>query len=560
MKHLTYISILLGTMALAACTDDKTNAPFGPDSKEITIGADGGTRTVRIASDDAWIATTDAPWITVSPANGRGTTTCQLLIDSALVETPRQGVIRFQNQQSRDNQEITVKQDGYAYAITLEEPEISVGNFATLDERYFDVKVKTNVDFNVAIPDTTGWLQYDSYKVNIDRGIRPREVTVRFKWNISSIPRIRKAEISFLPKGNVTLDQQDKLRVEQKAAEKIKENTREGDSVALLGVNRSLNSWRNVWDASESMDNWEGVVLWEENMEGYTPEKAGRVKSASFSFFTTKEGIPFEIQYLTAAEEITFFSNSNTHMLSLNTGDAITKLPQLKRLTISGYGLTELHPDFKNLKSLEYLDLSSNSFQKLPSILTKENMPKLHTLIMNANQRSLVYDLSNSVTTDIGGLIEEPEFPRHLLEWELDTLRLSVNYLQGSLPSFGTVDAPQNGWTEFYTEADIDNSANDKGVDTLPRSLIGTPKVMARTKFFAINLNRMTGELPYWLLYHPALNWWVPEILIFNQEGIDANGRTAGFSNEPVNMNYYYDFYPTKTRPSDERDETNTTR
>lgn len=308
------------------------------------------------------------------------------------------------------------------------------------------------------------------------------------------------------------------------------------------------------------MDNWEGVVLWEENMEGYTPEKAGRVKSASFSFFTTKEGIPFEIQYLTAAEEITFFSNSNTHMLSLNTGDAITKLPQLKRLTISGYGLTELHPDFKNLKSLEYLDLSSNSFQKLPSILTKENMPKLHTLIMNANQRSLVYDLSNSVTTDIGGLIEEPGFPRHLLEWELDTLRLSVNYLQGSLPSFGTVDAPQNGWTEFYTEADIDNSANDKGVDTLPRSLIGTPKVMARTKFFAINLNRMTGELPYWLLYHPALNWWVPEILIFNQEGIDANGRTAGFSNEPVNMNYYYDFYPTKTRPSDEREETNTTR
>lgn len=224
MKHLTYISILLGTMALAACTDDKTNAPFGPDSKEITIGADGGTRTVRIASDDAWIATTDAPWITVSPANGRGTTTCQLLIDSALVETPRQGVIRFQNQQSRDNQEITVKQDGYAYAITLEEPEISVENFAMLDERYFDVKVKTNVDFNVAIPDTTGWLQYDSYKVNIDRGIRPREVTVRFKWNISSIPRIRKAEISFLPKGNVTLDQQDKLRVEQKAAEKIKEN------------------------------------------------------------------------------------------------------------------------------------------------------------------------------------------------------------------------------------------------------------------------------------------------------------------------------------------------
>lgn len=555
MKYIIYISLILGTLGLAACADDGTNLPFGPDSKEIAIGADGGTRTVRIASDDAWIATTDAPWITVSPANGRGTTDCQLIIDSALLETPRQGVIRFQNQQTRDNQEITVAQEGYSYAITLAEPEVSVENFALLDERYFDVKVKTNIDFNVSIPDTTGWLQYDSYKVEIDRGIRPREVTVRFKWNISSIPRTRNAEIAFIPKREVTLSQQDKLYVAQKAAAEIKKDTREGDSVALLGVSRSLNTWNETWDTSESMDNWSGVVLWEENMEGCTPEKIGRVRSASFLFFATKEGIPYEVQYLTAAESLTFFSNTNTHQKSLNTGDAITKLPQLKRLTISGYGLTELHPDFKNLKSLEYLDVSSNNIQKLPEVLTKENLPNLRALVMNANQRSLIYDLSNSVAANIGGLIDESEFPRHLLEWGLDTLRLSVNYLQGSLPSYGTADAPQDGWTEFYTEADIAASANDKGVDTLPRALIGTPKVMPRTKFFAINLNRLSGELPYWLLYHPALDWWLPDVLVFSQEGIDANGRTAGFDNEPVNMNYYYDFYTTKTRPSDETDE-----
>lgn len=552
MKHILYITALLGTLGLAACSDDDTNVPFGPDSKEIAVGADGGTCTIRIASGDAWIATTDAPWITVSPANGRGTVDCQIIVDSALLETPRRGVIRFQNQQSNDNQEITVTQEGYAYAITLDEPEVSVENFALLDERYFDVKVKTNVDFDVAIPDTTGWLQYDSYKVDIDRGIRPREVTVRFKWNISSIPRVRNAEISFLPKQEVTLGRQDKLYVAQKAAEEIKKDTREGDSVALLGISRSLNTWSGEWDSSQSMDMWDDVVLWEEHMEGYTPEKAGRVKSVSFMFFATKEGIPFEVQYLTAAEEITFFSNTNIHLKSLSTGDAITKLPQLKRLTISGYGLTELHPDFKNLSKLEYLDLSSNNFQKLPDVLSKENLPELHALVMNANQRKPVYDLSNSIQTDIGGLVDEPEFPRRLFEWGLDTLRLSVNYLQGSLPSFGTADAPQDGWTEFYTEEDIANSANDKGVDTLPRALIGTPKVMPHTMYMAINLNRLTGELPYWLLYHPALDYWYPEILVFNQEGINANGQTAGFSNEPVNMNYYYDFYTTKTRPSDE--------
>lgn len=546
-------------LGLAACADDGTNLPFGPDSKEITMGADGGTRTIRIASGEDWIATTDAPWITVSPANGHGTTQCQIIIDSALLETPRRGVIRFQNQASMTNEEITVDQEGYPYAITLTDPEVKIEDYATLDQRYFDVKVKTNVDFNVSIPDTTGWLSHDSYKVDIDCGIRPREVTVRFKWNISSMPRQRLAEIAFNPKREISLQQQDKLHVLQSAAPEIKKDTREGDSVALLGAARSLNTWRDSWDASESMDNWSGVVLWEENMEGCTPEKVGRVKSATISFFSTKEGLPYEVQYLTAAEELVFFSNSNSHLYSLGTGDAITQLTQLKRLTISGYGLTELPEDFKKLENLEYLDLRSNNFQKLPAVLTKENLPKLRTLIMNANQRNLIYDLSNSVLTNIGGLVDESEFPTDLLKWELDTLVLSVNYLQGTVPSFGTADAPQDGWTEFYTEADIAASANDKGVDTLPRALIGTPKVMPRTKMFAMNLNRLSGELPYWVLYHPALDWWIPYILVFTQEGRDGNGKAAGFDNEPVNLNYYYDFYPTKTRPSDEKDETEDT-
>ena len=555
MKQIIYIAAMAGALTLAACTDDGTNLPFGPDSKEITIGADGGTRTIRIASGEDWIATTDAPWITVSPANGHGTTECRILIDSALRETPRRGVIRFQNQASMTNEEITVDQEGYSYAITLAEPEVEVEDYATVDERYFDVRVKTNVDFNVSIPDTTGWLTYDSYKVNIDRGIRPREVTVRFKWNISSMPRVRNAEIAFAPKQEVTLQQQDKLHVRQTAAPEIKKDTREGDSVALLGISRSLNLWRTTWNTSESIDNWDGVTLWEERMEGCTPEKVGRVKSANFTFFTTKEPLPYEVQYLTAAEELIFFSNSNSQLLSLSTGDAITKLTQLKRLTISGYGLTELHPDFADMKELEYLDLGSNNMQTLPAVLTKENLPKLRVLLLNTNQRSLIYDLSNSVRTDIGGFYDDAEFPVHLLKWNLDSLSLSVNYLQGKIPSFGTADAPEDGWEEFYTEEDIAASKNDKGIDTLSRELIGTPKVMPRTMKFAINLNRLTGELPYWILYHPALDWWIPFILVFNQEGRDANGNAAGFGNEPVNLNYYYDFYPTKTRPSDDRED-----
>ncbi len=556
MKHIRYTALILCALGSFACTDDP-HVEFGLDENRIAVDADGGTRTVRISSGDDWIATTDAPWITVSPANGRGSVDCRIIIDSALLDTPRQGIVRIQNQQTWDNREITVDQEGYAYAITLAEPEVTVENYATLDDRYFDVKVKTNIDFDVKIPDNAGWLTYDTYKVAFDRGIRPREVTVRFKWNISSVPFERIADVEFRPKDDKTLARHDRLHVVQNAAAAIKENSREGDSVALLGIQRSLDIWNYTWDSSESMANWDNVVLWEENMEGCTPEKVGRVKSVDFSFFTTKESLPFEVQYLTAAEELTFFSNTNTFRFNLDTGDAVTKLTQLKRLTISAYGLTTLNEDFANLRNLEYLDLRSNNFQSIPKVLTPENFPKLHALLLGSNQRSLIYDLSNSVKTDIGGLIDEPGFPTDLLRWSnLDTLNLSVNYLQGPLPSFGTADHPEDGWTEFYTQEDIDNSYDaEKGRDTLPAAMLGKPKVLPRVQYFSINLNRLTGTLPDWLLYHPALDWWIPYILVFNQEGRDVDGNAAGFDNEPVNLNYYYDFYPTKSRPTDEEEE-----
>ncbi len=557
MKHIRNTVFILCACGTIACSNDDKHLGFELDENRIAVDADGGTRTVRISSGDEWIATTDAPWITVSPANGRGSVDCRLMIDSALLETPRQGIVRIQNQQTWENREITVEQQGYDYAIALAEPEVSIENYAVLEKRYFDVKVKTNVDFDVAIPDDAGWLRHETYKVAFDRGIRPREVTVRFRWNISSVPFERIADVEFRPKGDKTLARHDRLHVVQDAAAAIKENSREGDSVALLGIQRALDLWNYKWETSESMANWENVVLWEEEMEGCTPEKVGRVKSVDFSFFTTKESLPFEVQYLTAAEELTFFSNTNTFRFNLDTGEAITKLTQLRRLTISAYGLTTLHEDFANLRNLEYLDLRSNNFQSIPKVLTPENFPKLHALQLSANQRSLIYDLSNSVRNDIGGLIDEPEFPIGFLKWSnLDTLNLSVNYLQGQLPSFGTAEHPENGWTEFYTQEDIANSYDaEKGCDTLPAAMLGKPKVLPKAMRFSINLNRLTGSLPEWLLYHPALDWWIPYILVFNQEGRDVDGKAAGFDNEPVNLNYYYDFYPTKSKPTDEEEE-----
>lgn len=350
------------------------------------------------------------------------------------------------------------------------------------------------------------------------------------------------------------LARNDRLTIRQNAAAEIKRGTREGDSVALLGIARTLGVWGDSWESSgEKMDNWDNVVLWKEGMDGYVDSLKGRVKSARFYMFSTKEGLPYEVQYLTGAEELEFYSNVNTFQLSLSTGEYICKLEHLKRLTIGAYGLTELHEDFKNLRELEYLDLGSNNFQRVPDVINPQNFPKLHVLRLANNQRRLIYDLSNNISTDFGGSYDETAyngeqfgpFPSRLLKWTadeangvtgLDTLVLSVNYLQGSIPSF-----EDDNTVGYYTEHDIINSA-----DTLPRKMLTVKRVMPQLKMFAINLNRLTGPLPEWLLYHPSLDWWDPGTLIFTQEGKDELGNLAGFSNLPANLNYYYEVYTKK--------------
>ena len=539
MKLKSYIAVSLCAFALAGCSDDDRKIGVTVDGDAIEIGAEGGTRNIKVTADDAWIATTNDPWITISPANGRGSAQCRIIIDSALRNEPRQGIVRIQNQNDwEERRDITVSQDGYDYAITLDDKEINVSNYAAYDDRSFDVQVKTNVDFDIEIPEEAqAWLTAGDYKVELDRGLRPREVTVRFNWGINSRDIERNAVVKFRPKDEVTLARQDELSVNQNAAEPIEEDTRAGDSVALLAIARSLNMWES-WETNEKMDNWDNVVLWEEGMDGYTPEKAGRVKFARFSTFGTKEGLPFEVQYLTAADELVFYSNTNWTTFDLSTGEYITKLGQLRRLTISGYGLVDLDPDFKNLKNLESLDISVNNFEKIPEVLTKENFPKLHALYLNTCQRGVIYDLSNTTTTHFGGLFEETdqtrEFPRRLLEWDnLDTLTLSVNYLQGRIPDM-------KDYAQKYTQADI------SAADSLPQALVGTPKVLPNIKRFSINLNRLTGELPEWLLHHPALDWMDPFTLVFTQEGKDQDGKLAGFTNEPVNLDEYYRFYEGK--------------
>ncbi len=562
-----YIRILFaaGVAAVALACQPKEDVIFGievgTEDGNITIGPEGGIKTIEVKSPDSWVVEASEPWITVSPANGRGSVLCNVVVDSTLVVESRIGKVRVKSLADDSVQDFSVRQSGYEYQIVVDEPTRNIEDFAAFDSRSFDVEVLSNVDFEVVMPEQAqNWLSFKKPDLVLDRGARPRKVKIHFDWKVNSREEERLADVEFIPVEAVEMWRHDTLKVIQKGALPIPVGTPAGDSLAVLAISRALNMYTE-WNTSEKMEHWNNVNVWKDG-----PNK-GRVKYVQFFMFNTKEELPYEVQYLTAAEEIAFYSNANQFMKSLDTGEAITKLTQLKRLTLGAYGLTSLHKDFGNLKNLEYLDLSSNCFEEIPDVLTPENFPNLHSLVMNANQRYTIYDLSNDIRENIGGLIEVNlstskgmESFKRILKWEkLDTVRLSVNYIQGELPDMKG-EVPE--WTIAELKdslVKVDKSTGDMtdAVTGEPVSeaqlaakcavLEGLPKVLPNANFFAINFNRFTGKLPDWVLYHPKLDLMIPYSLIFSQEGKTKEGKSAGFDNEPVSLDPYYTIYANKT-------------
>ncbi|MEB3376106.1 hypothetical protein SFC43_34025 [Bacteroides sp. CR5/BHMF/2] len=135
---------------------------------------------------------------------------------------------------------------------------------------------------------------------------------------------------------------------------------------------RSMTSW----DTSEKLDYWTGIKLWEKKDPEVKakPELLGRVRSAEFRMLATKESLPSEVAKLTYVESLTFYGNENTMLLyDLELGSSVCNLEYLKNLTVAAYGISKLPDEFKNLKSLETLDLGSNNFEEIPEVLTPEN-------------------------------------------------------------------------------------------------------------------------------------------------------------------------------------------
>lgn len=530
-------------MMIAACVDEQP-LELSVDSTEISIGPDGGVRNVKVSASQKWVATTAVPWITVSPANGVGTADCKVLIDSALVDS-REAIVRISSVDGEYRKDFKVKQDGYLYELTLDNADIEIPSYEDLENRFFTVKVKSNFDFTVDVPEGIEWLEMEKSKYAFDdRVARPRNVILKFRYDVNFKEEGRSTEIRFIPVNpSFAIAKNEVLSITQNPAETIEIGVK-GDSLAVIAIGRTLGMLAS-WDTSEKLENWNGITVWKTK-----DERNGRVRSAEFTMFRTTEPIPYQVKYLTEAEELFFYGNSNTFLLGdLDCGQHICELKQLRKLTIGAYGLNSLHEDFKNLANLEYLNLESNNFQTIPAILNEEAFPKLTALILNANTRYTVSDLSNDTRQNIGGFSDEDGFPVRLLTWDnLDTLRLSANHIQGKLPTdeeIVEILAAKKGSARYWRTSDL-NIKDSIAVGNKFFEENDVPMVLPETDFLAINLNKLYGELPKWLLYHPKLDLWFPDLLIWSQEGRAKDGNKAGFNNAPTNLNYYYDIFVNK--------------
>ena len=536
-------------LLFAACQEENLLPRFEVDKPVITIGAEGGTDYLQVSSPTEWVAMSTEPWVSISPANGIGETKCNISIDSTLVDGARTATLYFRAVGETPLQ-VSVNQMGFGKQIILEDSVLSIASSTnSLADRYFEATVTANVPFGVKVEYEESplieWITPSKIELDLDRGSRPRTTTVRFDWKINTQFEERVARIHFVPlNAEDELERPAVLTLTQEAAPTITDD-RAGDSLALITIIDRL-QLLSPWEVSENMQYWPNITLWEatdeEIISGEVPQAAiGRVRSANIMMCYTKESIPQEIRYLKYIETLNIYSNVNTMLLSIELGSEVCELEYLKHLQIGAFGLVSLPDDFVKLgDKLESLDLSSNNFEDIPAILTKENFPKLKKLDFIDCRRWTLSNLGNKGSHEDGiGLhfnANENDALKRLLLWDtLEELRLSNNYIEGQIPDF-TVG--QDG-VEAWSEDDV------AGNDTL-QNLVGRPKIMPNMKRLTLNLNFFTGKLPEWVLYHPHLLDWFPESLIYMQKenGIDSNGKLVKFDNEPTDYEYYYNFFP----------------
>ena len=213
MKYIKKISLALSLMAIAlsSCKDDTDKLSMGMtvDKAEVLFAAEGGDDVIIISSSSEWVATSTEPWLKLSPANGVGTTDCELTVDASLIHEVRTGRIRITNEQGVSHT-ISVNQFGFDKTIIIDEPTVNIESYKSSSNRFFESTITTNVLFDINLSTDCDWITFDKDQLaNLDfKHARPQSIKVRFNWNMNTEPELRKATIKLVPTDvNVSLSQ-----------------------------------------------------------------------------------------------------------------------------------------------------------------------------------------------------------------------------------------------------------------------------------------------------------------------------------------------------------------
>ena len=554
------ISILcLAILLLGACQkySETSSKGFSVDNDEVLVGPEEVTENITLFADgNNWVASSEENWILISPANGNADTKCNLVIKTTQKDEDRKGTIRFTNLSTNEKVLVNVTQRGFAKRINLDTKSVHLPNYEGIDKRFFEVEVDANVNFKVEVEAvqvgsevvSTSWITPEDLDMELTTGYIPNKKTLRINWKINTNPTAsRKVKLKFLPTNGDVLTSSEPVEIEvtQDAGDVI-EDSRQGDSTAILAIARNIDL-EVSWASNENMDTWDNVTLWKRNDKDLPCEAAiGRVRSIRFFLFDTAESIHYEVRYLKYAEFIDFSSNLNSDIREyVGMSENFKDLKYLKGIRFFAVGISEIDESLKNLIQLENIDITANNFTTWPEILKKENFPNVKHFRFSGNSMDVAYDLSQVAKDFKPGLEIDLKSISHLFTWDkLETLAIGNQYVYGSIPTEEELIA-EFGEEAFgrYTAAEL--------TDTTMYAL-GKLKVLPNVKEFRLNLNRITGDLPDWLLYHPNLLFWDPFTLVFNQDGRTREGKVSGFNNTPINFDYYYEAYPLLKMPEEE--------
>ena len=522
IRYIVRLNVVLSmiVLCLMACGEDE-NMPtpqIALSHEVLDFSADGGVDDIQLTASDEWTVMSDREWCLVSPANGNGSTTCEIRVDSSYLYDTREAHLTFRC--GKYSRQLVIRQLGYDRVIELDKELIEVPDFTDYDEMFEYIRVTSNIPYTVDVEyadaSRTGWLKVTAEEH--PSGSVPRTSTVRVDYELyAETDADRVATIVFRQKNAVEGDTlvESRLTFRQTKAQEIIPS-RQGDSLAVLAIARLMRCAANI-DTSTPLIHWTNIDTEEVeyvNHKGETVDEL-RVVGLRFSMFDTDKTIPYQIRKLDQLRTLSLSGNTDAAGKNIVLEDDITYLPHLESLSLLGYGICKLPARMKEMTQLQELELSGNNFTTLPIDIITE-LDKHSLLYVNfANNRAkdvfgkLNENASDKATLGLHGSLPEALFTLKNVVY----IGLSYNYFEGSIPDMG-YDASQY-------ETEEEKVANNP--------------VMPQLENLSINLNFLTGNIPDWILYHKNLKCWDPFTLVFNQyeNGKDSSGKRVGFDNTP---------------------------